>query len=160
MTLTVYQGKHNKNILILSTVLMGTKRSQVQSIIITTPSKVLMFLITWQGKVSSRRWPLQQFCNIIDLAVINSWILYKEAIGKNISRNKFFIRLILELQMKETETENSEDDSDPEVNILEKSNKRQCCAIKPKRNKTSKKCTKCKQFTCGTCTARTKICCD
>ena len=65
--------------------------------------------------------------------------------------------------MKETVTENSEDDSDPEVNIVETSNTRQYCAInctKPKRNKTSKKCTKCKKFTCGTCTARTKIICQ
>ena len=79
--------------------------------------------------------------NIIDLAGINSWILYKEATGKNISRNKFLLQLILELQMKETVTENSEDDSDPEVNIVDKSNKGQRCAInctKPKETKLQK----------------------
>ena len=55
MTLTVYQGKPNKNFLILSTVHKsisvsdGKKRSQIQFNIITTPSLVLMFLIKWQS---------------------------------------------------------------------------------------------------------------
>ena len=37
---------------------------------------------------------LQIFCNMIDIAVINSRILYQSVTGKNISRRKFIVDLI------------------------------------------------------------------
>jgi hypothetical protein len=37
-------------------------------------------------KASSRRWPLQIFFNILDLAAVNAWILYKETTGIRIQR--------------------------------------------------------------------------
>ena len=48
-------------------------------------------------KSKSRRWPLQVFFNILDLAGINAWILYKETIGENISRREFLFQLAAEL---------------------------------------------------------------
>ena len=48
-------------------------------------------------KSGSRTWPLQVFFNILDLAGINSWVLYKNATGKNISRKDFLFRLAEEL---------------------------------------------------------------
>ena len=43
----------------------------------------------YSTKSSSRRWPLQVFFNILDLAGINAWILYKETTGEKISRKNF-----------------------------------------------------------------------
>ncbi len=39
----------------------------------------------------SRRWPLQVFYNILDLAAINAWILYKTVMQKDLSRRNFIL---------------------------------------------------------------------
>ncbi|GFQ83645.1 uncharacterized protein TNCT_189581 [Trichonephila clavata] len=48
-------------------------------------------------KSKSCRWPLQVFFNILDLAGINAWILYKQTTGDNISRQEFLLKLAVEL---------------------------------------------------------------
>ena len=42
---------------------------------------------------ASRRWPVQFFYNILDLAVIKAHILYKLVTGSKISRGRYFLRL-------------------------------------------------------------------
>ena len=49
-------------------------------------------------KASSRRWTVQVFYNVLDLAATNAWVLYKEAIDKRISRRKFILQLCKELR--------------------------------------------------------------
>lgn len=44
-------------------------------------------------KVPSRRWPVHTFYNLLDLAAINSWILYCELNEKKISRRDFILQL-------------------------------------------------------------------
>lgn len=51
-------------------------------------------------KSGSRRWPLQIFFNILDLASINAWILYNETTGENLSRKDFLFQLAEELSGK------------------------------------------------------------
>lgn len=48
-------------------------------------------------KSKCQRWPLQVFFNILDLAGINAWILYKETTGEEISRQEFLFQLAEEL---------------------------------------------------------------
>ena len=48
-------------------------------------------------KSKSCRWPLQVFFNILDLAGINAWVLYKETTSENISRQDFLFQLASEL---------------------------------------------------------------
>ncbi|KAK2583959.1 hypothetical protein KPH14_006423 [Odynerus spinipes] len=48
-------------------------------------------------KAGCFRWPLQVFYNILDLAAINTWILYKECTGSKISRKEFIFCLAKEL---------------------------------------------------------------
>ena len=48
-------------------------------------------------KARSFRWPLQVFFNILDLAAINAWILYKECTRSKISRKEFIFCLAEEL---------------------------------------------------------------
>ena len=40
-------------------------------------------------KAASRRWPLHVFYNVVDMALINSWILYKQVCQSSISRREF-----------------------------------------------------------------------
>ena len=48
-------------------------------------------------KSGSRRWPLQVFFNILDLAGIIAWVLYKKTTGEQISRKDFMFQLVDEL---------------------------------------------------------------
>ena len=36
-----------------------------------------------------RRWPMYVCFNVVDLACMNTWIIYREAIGKKVSRLEF-----------------------------------------------------------------------
>ena len=40
-------------------------------------------------KVESRRWPVHVFYNVIDLALINSWILFRNVCKSNVNRCRF-----------------------------------------------------------------------
>ena len=48
-------------------------------------------------KAPSRRWPIQVWNNILNLASINAWIIYKEVNKSMITRQKFSINLIQEI---------------------------------------------------------------
>ena len=103
-------------------------------------------------KSGSRRWPLQVFFNILDLAAINAWVLYNETTGENISRKNFLFQLAEELSTE------YKDPSEPEnLNDLlkspESSNKRKNCQIGfCNENKTMNICAGCKKHVCGKCT--------
>ena len=49
---------------------------------------------------ASRRWPVQFFRKILDLAAINAHILYKLVTGSKISRRRYLLRLSEELRSK------------------------------------------------------------
>lgn len=42
---------------------------------------------------ATRHWPLGVFCNILDMAVISAWVIYKLALGEKI-RKAFILQLI------------------------------------------------------------------
>ena len=81
-TLTMYQGKPSKNVLLLSTVHKPVSCSENKK---KTPETIEYYIETKYGvlevleekvrmytsKVSSRGWPLQVFYNVLDLAAIN-----------------------------------------------------------------------------------------
>ena len=175
MTLTVYQGKTNKNVLLLSTVHRTVKISEEGK---KLPESVKYYNETKYGvdvidqmariystKVSSRRWPLQMFYNVLDLAGINAYVVYKEVTGKKISRREFLLKLIQELQMKNS-NEGAEETND-DTNAAETPSlktKRQWCKInctRQNRKLTNKKCATCKLFVCSSCIGiiRTEVIC-
>ena len=47
---------------------------------------------------TSRRWPVAVWCNILNIAALNAWILYQKATGKTISKKNFILQLIEELR--------------------------------------------------------------
>jgi len=44
-------------------------------------------------KASSRRWPVQVLYNVLDMAAINAWVLFKECTGSRMSRRKFILQV-------------------------------------------------------------------
>ena len=44
-------------------------------------------------KAGCRRWTLAVFCNILDLAGVNAWIIFKKVTGSNIQRRTFLHKL-------------------------------------------------------------------
>ena len=49
-------------------------------------------------KAGTRRWPVAVFYNILDLACINAFVLYKKKTGDSISRRDFIFKLACELR--------------------------------------------------------------
>ncbi|KAJ8895037.1 hypothetical protein PR048_000361 [Dryococelus australis] len=71
-------------------------------------------------KSAPRRWPVHVFFNLLDLAVINAWLLYKEVTGRKIKRRKLIVELCEELRAVHMANRNtkphmvSEDDEEME----------------------------------------------
>lgn len=57
----------------------------------------------YSSKAQTRRWPVHVFFNILNIAVINSWVLYKEVNNSNIPRRNFIVQLVEEL-LEQTES--------------------------------------------------------
>lgn len=174
MTLTVYQGKVSKNVIILSSLHENVSFSDGAK---KLPETIAYYNSTKYGvdivdqmarlystKVSSRRWPLQMFYNVLDLAAINAVTLYKKVTGRKISRHEFLLKLVEQIQNVITSDHNQANDEsgeDLELVVDSKTAKkgRQNCQVqcsKKTRNKTSSTCSKCKRFVCGKCIAHIK----
>ena len=102
-------------------------------------------------KSKSRRWPLQIFFNILDLAAINAWILYTEATGERISRQDFLLNLAENLSADYTEEcHQSKEDTSKDTNKCDGSYKRKTCQIGYcKENKTRQICLIYKKCKCA-----------
>lgn len=170
LTLTVYQAKPSKNVLLLSSVhtdlLISTGPKK-------TPETVEYYNQTKYGvdvvdqmarlystKVSSRRWPLQVFYNVLDLAAINAFVLYKDVTGTKISRRDFLLKLISELKMTDEDCTDVSDESDSDnIPPIERLVNCQVNCTGKSRNKTKKRCGRCKRPVCGKCTSHTRVIC-
>lgn len=114
-------------------------------------------------KFKSRRWPLQVFFNILDLAGINAWVLYKETTGGEITRQEFLFQLAEELAIEYQQELGKKNQPIPIASTSTGSRERKTCQIRYcKDNKTNKICLKCKKYVCGKCTVEKPICkkCD
>ena len=172
-TLTVYKAKQNKKVLILSSMHQSVKIEKNDACI---PETIRLYNSTKFGvdvtdqmarkysvKSKSRRWPLQVFFNILDLAGINAWILYKETTGSLISRQNFLFQLGEELiseYQKEQQPGKEEEPAKAARNISARTSDRKTCQIRYcKDNKTNKFCLKCKKYVCGKCAIEKPIIC-
>uniref|UniRef100_A0A1A9UGH8 PiggyBac transposable element-derived protein domain-containing protein n=1 Tax=Glossina austeni TaxID=7395 RepID=A0A1A9UGH8_GLOAU len=105
-------------------------------------------------KSNSCRWPLEVCFNILDLAGINVWILYKQTTGENISRQDFLLKLAVEFAADFREARGQPKANTNMKRSLPKSttdaNERKRCQIGYcKDNKTNKICSKCEKYVCG-----------
>jgi hypothetical protein len=113
VVLTVYQGTKDKNVLLMSShhdrVYIDTQRENRPEK--KKPNIIIDYNKTKFGvdaldqmtkqynvKMPTRRWPVQVFYNILNLAAINAYVLYKRINAVNISRRKFLIKIIEEIQ--------------------------------------------------------------
>ena len=103
-TLTVYRSKPKVKVPLLSTKHTGVR---IEDNYKRVPETIAFYNKTkydvdqmarkYSVKAGSFRWPLQVFFNIMDLAAINAWILYKECSRSKISRREFIFCLAEEL---------------------------------------------------------------
>ena len=107
-------------------------------------------------KAGSRRWAIHVFYNAIDMALKNSWIIYKHVCNSSIS-HKMFIQRVSEELTKGTPNKGLQTESNASVaECAPTPKKRKTCCGKDCRNKTTDICVICNKTICGKC--QTKQC--
>jgi hypothetical protein len=168
INLVIYRAKANKSVYVMSTLHQGTAhehegKKKPESILSYNKTKCGVDLLDsmcrqMSTKSGCRRWPLAVFYNILDLAGINAWIIFRKATGSRISRRRFMFELCEEL----TKMKNGEGniDNERQQTTAEKLPKRVTCQVRIncKRNLTSTLCAKCTRPVCGQCLAN--VCCN
>ena len=88
-------------------------------------------------KAGSRRWPIHVFYKVMDMAFINSWIIYKHVCNSSISRRMFIQRVSKELT-GDTPNERLQTESNAAVaRCAPIPKKRKTCSDKDCRNRTT-----------------------
>ncbi|XP_059563328.1 piggyBac transposable element-derived protein 4-like [Myotis daubentonii] len=168
--LTIYKSKPNKRVAVLSSkhkfvkIDKSNKKMLPESIQFYNSTKFGVDMADQMArkytvKASSCRWPLQIFFNILDLAAINAWILYKETTGIQIQRKEFLFQLAEQLstEYRAARQKNSSEHEDPQRSTATSSNathsnKRKICQVQLcHNNKTNNICEKCQKYVCGRC---------
>lgn len=93
-------------------------------------------------KVPAKRWVMQVFYNLLDMSILNSYLLYVAVNKSKISRLNYMKMLVDELIGKVNERETI-------VTADRFSSLRTCCITKCK-NKTNRVCFECRKPICGT----------
>ena len=109
-TLTVYQAKTTKNVLLISTMHATVdtgddRKSWPGTVKFCNSVKFGVDVLDQMARkytvnAVSHRWPVQFFYNILDLAAINASILYKLVTGSKISRRRYLLRLSEKLRSR------------------------------------------------------------
>ncbi|KAL3062048.1 hypothetical protein OYC64_010047 [Pagothenia borchgrevinki] len=170
VVLSVYQCKPRRNVTILSTqhqhVDISTERKKTpETVEYYNHSKVGVDVLDqmarqYSVKGGTRRWPVAVFYNVLDLAVINAWVLYRSCLSQNIPRRDFMLQLAHELRAEWMASK-----APPLAGLpfsFASGKGRMSCMVKThcKRNKTLCKCDKCGDAVCGKCTAKVLNVCN
>ena len=184
--LSTYQGRPKKSVIMLTTEIeqavvpeLSLNQKMKPTSVLTYNSKkcgvdcVDQMTRLYSVKSATRRWPICVFYNILNLAIINSWILYRKVNGKKISRRKFIIALIENIKenretlsrpaskrraMSCSEVQSpfaalnfGDDDESEIINIRAHT----CQIAKCAKYKASTVCFICKKKSCGSCIKKT-----
>lgn len=163
ITLTVYQAKPGKNVIILSSLhqdvhIGNDTKSKPDTVISYNESKYGVDVVDqmarkYSVKAGGRRWPVHTFYNILDLAGINAWVLYKEVTNTKIMRRDFLLKLADELAKDYTVTRVRA----PPVHIeaSEAGGSRRRCQVRKscREGKSAYKCASCEKPVCKKCVA-------
>ena len=168
VTITKYQCKKSKSVNILSSLhpnvaipSENNPKKKPETVLFCNETKVGVDVLDqmsrcYSVKAGSRRWPIHVFYNVIDMALINSWIIYKHVCNSSISRRMFIQRVSEEL----TEgTPNKRLQTEGNAAVAECAptpKKRKTCCGKGCRNRATDICVICKKTVCGKC--QTKQC--
>lgn len=165
--LTVYKSKPNIKVLLLSTRHTGVQiednhKRLPESISYYNKTKFGVDVVDqmarkYSVKAGNFRWPLQIFFNILDLAAINAWILYKQCTGATISRKQYMFSLAEELDAENKENICQRSGASSSSIILQE--RKSCQVGYCNKNKSSNCCISCKKVVCGKCTGKAEYTC-
>lgn len=159
-TLTIYRCKKRKNVAILSTMhtdVFTDNSAKMKPNTVTYYNRTKcgvdvadQMLRKYSTNCGTRRWPVHVFYNVLDIAALNAWIIFKQSSDTSISRREFILSLVEELRVDALRNSCPPIDRVP---IL----KRKKCAFKrcKGQNKTSASCEGCQKPICGKCIAVT-----
>ena len=103
-------------------------------------------------KAASRKWSIHVFYNVINLALINSWILFRDICKSSVSRQKF-AQLVVEELTGKTLGDNAGKNAVAVRNPLKTNEppekKRKTCVTLKCRNRTMDSCNTCRSTVCG-----------
>ena len=105
----------------------------------------------YTAHAATRRWPMAVWTNILDMAGLNSWILFRKATDSRISRGGFILQLSEELTSAYVSNNKKRKLNDPDEDYQRPSGKRRKCAGKQCKNNTVTICQRCRKPTCGKC---------
>ena len=134
-------------------ILRSRKWNQTQFCITIKQSMPLTLWIRWHVALpwsQVRRWPLAMFFNVLDMAAINAFILFRKVTGRNLSRRQFLKELVVDLVTP------SKQPVQPFGDIINKcaQKRRQCHRC---RNKTGNLCSFCERPACGQCVSEKRL---
>ena len=114
-------------------------------------------------KAASRRWPVHVFYNVVDMALIYSWIFYKQVCQSSISRIEFIQKVAEELTGSAPTVSckrRAEEVCSPnDTNASSIVKRRLTCSTLKRRNWTTDMCQECTKPVCGKCSTRkSKLC--
>ena len=107
-------------------------------------------------KAGSRRCPIHMFYNVIDMALVNSWTIYKHVCNSSISRRMFIQRVSEELMEGAPNKRLPTESNAAVAECAPTPKKLKTCSGKDCRNRTTDICVICKKTVCGKC--QTKQC--
>ena len=114
----------------------------------------------YSTRSATRRWPVHMFFNILDLASVNSWVIFKEVTNSKISRKKFMERLVEEVLgiPMEAESTRSHDTISRALTTGKNLKRKHFQISKDCKNKLANVCFECKRSVCGKCCDKITIC--
>ena len=93
--------------------------------------------ICYSVKAGSRRWPIHVFHNVIDMALVNNWIIYKHVCNSSISRRMFIQRVSEDMTMGTPNKRLRTESNAAVAKCASRLEKRKTCCGKDCRNRTT-----------------------
>ena len=173
LTLTSYQCKTSKSVVVLSSLHPDVQIPEEQNPK-QKPETILFYNSTKVGvdvfdqmarmysvKAASRRWPVHVFYNIIDMGLINSWIIYKSVCKSSISRKEYIQKIVEDLTGNiphEPLKRSSTDTATTAYNSAPAKQRRKFATVACK-NRTMELCSNCQTPVCGKCANKQCLSC-
>ena len=111
-----YQCKDKKSVCFLSTIhaspsVSGEEKKKLHAVLFYNQNKVAVDLVNqmvrmYLTRCPTERWPVGVWCNVLDLAAQNNWIIYEKSTGKKISQKQLILELVEELRLQHTQARN------------------------------------------------------
>ena len=111
-----YQCKDKKSVCFLSTIhaspsVSGEEKKKLHAFLFYNQNKVAVDLVNqmvrmYLTRCPTERWPVGVWCNALDLAAQNNWIIYEKSTGKKISQKQLILELVEELRLQHTQARN------------------------------------------------------